>query len=343
MNVNELAGVMSREELLEKVAPYESTVVENTDVGGHVEFNVTPENNIVFNCRSGEYILSEAALGTLLAQIGFPRTYLRRVPRERNRDLVVPHLNYWYRENSGGEMIRLFVRENRVTQIVPKADFEHISISDILEVIEAQLGDEVAGFHKFREYDGDVSFSVLTPREVEIGGDTFNEGIRIEHSILGRTSTRVSAYLFRQICSNGATTEEQLGGWRRRRNSGDDFGTWLQKVLIDAHASFEKEVNRVAALREIPTNDHTSEILSSVLRSSAVPRKLQDEVRNALIDREVETLYDIYNILTEVDTHSSYFLERPSSAGALDKVARHLSFNSRLCPVCHRQMEGSAN
>ncbi|GAG77382.1 unnamed protein product, partial [marine sediment metagenome] len=53
-----------------------------------------------------------------------------------------------------------------------------------------------------------------------------------------------------------------------------------------------------------------------------------------------ENLLDIYNILTKVDTHSDVFNDHPNSKGILDRVAAHLAHHSKLCPVCHKQMNG---
>jgi len=339
MKVSELEGVMTKDELLEKVRAYEESVPVEAKLGSQIQFEVTPESKVVMDCRENQVVLSHVALDQMLMYIGFPRTYLKKVPKEQYSSLVLPHLDYWYRDALAGNLIRLFVLNNQAIAVAPKADFQHISISEIVKAAEAQLGDLVAGYHKFHESRGNFVFSILMPKEVDLGeGDLFNQGIQVEHNLVGESSTKVSAYLFRQWCSNGATTEDQISSWRRRSKSGEPFDVWFQKSIMAANKVFDEEIMRVRALKEVSTNEHTADILNSVLEHSSVPQGLQKEVRSILIDRDAETLYDIYNVLTEVDTHSNYFEEKPSSTGLLNKVAAHLARCSELCPTCHRQM-----
>lgn len=344
MKVDELDGVMTKDEVLGKLHSYEEAQPEEIELDDNIAFTSAydgTEVEVVMKHRKGEVILTPVALGVLMANIGFPRPYLKKVPAEQYSSLVLPHLDYWYGEVFAGNVMRLFVIDNSAIMVVPKANFQHVPISEVIQATERQLGKTIGGYHKLQMHEGTISFSVITPKEVEVRkNDIFNEGIRIQHSLTGATSSKVSAYLFRQWCSNGATTEDQIDSWSRRSNSGDDFSIWLQKSIMAADKSFGQEITRVRALQEIPTSEHTAEILNSVLDSSSVPQKLQKEVRSILVDRGAETLYDIYNVLTEVDTHTKYSDDHPLSAGLLDKVACHLTHHSELCPVCHKQIDG---
>lgn len=342
MNVSEIKDVMTKEQLLKKVCNYEAAEPIEVELGRQVRFstgNEGQEDDIVMTHNRGTTTLSPVALGTLVANIGFPRPYLKKVPKEEYPSLLLPHLNYWYQNALAGGRIRLLNIENRTIMVVPKADFEHVKISDVITATERQLGKNlVAGYHKLRITPEAFCFSIITSKEVELKkGDLFNAGIRVNHSLTGATSTSLSAYLFRQWCSNGATTEDKLETWHRR-NSSDDLETWLQKSIIGANQAFDKETKRVEALLQIPTDGHTAEVLNSVLDQSSVPQGLQREVRSTLLDRDPETLYDIYNALTEIDTHSDYFEDHPGSIGTLNRVATHLTHNSKLCPTCHKQI-----
>jgi len=340
MNVSELKGVMTKEQLLEKVQDYEISEPINVEAGQNIEFKFqsNKEDEIVLSHNRGQTVLSPIALGKLVAHTGMPRAYLKKIPDGQYGTLVLPHLNYWYQNVFAGTMIRLLTINNRALAAIPKANFEHIKVSRVVDAAERQLGSEIAGYHKLQVSEERFCLSILTAKEVEVKDkDPFNLGIRIEHDVAGETSTRISPYLFRQWCSNGATTEDKLDTWSRRRGS-DDMDIWLQKSIMEANKSFDKEILRIKALQEIPTNDNTGVILNSVLEQSSVPLKLQKEVQSVLLDRGAESLYDIYNVLTEVSTHSDYFKDHPLASNALNDVATHLTHNSKLCPTCHKQI-----
>jgi len=335
----ELKGVIGRDELLAKVAKSEAADPLEVELGEAVDFTIDEEGIATIQHKKGETTLAPAALGSLLTHIGFPKPYLKKIPKEQVSKLVMPHLNYWYQDALAGNILRLLVIENNAIAAIPKANFKHIKVSEVLEAAEGVLGKSIAGYHKVWGTPESFQFSILTPEQVEIGkkDDLYNAGIRIEHSISGAVSTSVSPYVFRQWCSNGATTEHQLKSWRRK-NGKEDIGTWLQRTIIDSRKLFNQEVVNLRGLQNTKIDSHTSEVLDSVLNQSHVPAGLAKEVRNTLIDDGADNLLDLYNVLTKVDTHSSLFDEKPNGKGLLDRVAAHLAHHSELCPVCHKNI-----
>jgi len=339
MNVNEIKDVLTKENLLNEISAYEALEPVDIKLGNDVKFHINEDGDILLQHPEGESLLEPRAVETLVSTVGFPRTYLKKIPKEQQNTLLIPHLNYWYRTAKAEQLLRLLNIENQTIMIVPDADFEHVKISRVISIAERQLGeDQIAGYHKVWIEPDSFQFSIITPREVEIKeGDSFNAGIRIQHSLIGATSTKLSAYLFRQWCSNGATTEEQLETFHRRNNS-DDLDTWLQESIQRSSGAFDREVEKIKALLQISVDGCTANVLDSILAQSSIPLSLQKEVRSTLLNRNPETLYDIYNTLTEIDTHSEYFDEHPNSRGSLNRLATHLTHHSKLCPECHRQL-----
>jgi len=340
-DIMELKGVVTKEQLLDQIVDLEKATPLEVELGKDINFRIGEDGQGSINHKKGETTLSPAALGTLLAHIGFPRPYLKKIPVEQVNELVVPHLNFWYGKELTGQILRLLTVEDTAIMAIPKANFKHVKISEILSTVEEVLGKSILGYHKVWSRDNEFQFSVLTPETARIENkqknDIFNAGIRISHSISGEKSTTVSPYLFRQWCSNGATTEHNLGSWKRRSGK-EDIGPWLQKTIIESRKVFSQEISKLQELCGIKIDKNTSEVLDSILGQSAVPKQLQKAVRNTLIDDGAENLMDIYNVLTKVDTHSNVFEEHPNSKGILDRVAARLAHHSKLCPVCHRQM-----
>lgn len=339
MKVRELEGVLTEDQLMKEVVPYEAATALELTLGDKIGFGVGgKDNGININHPKGTTNLSPAALGNLLAFIGFPRTYLNKLPKEEAAQLIIPHLEYWYSNELAGKALRLLTVEDSAIMAIPKANFKHVKISEVVSAVKNVLGKEIAGYHKPWIGATDFNFSVLTPREVTVAKDhVYNAGIRVRHSINGEVSTTVAPYLFNQWCTNGATTEHALPAWKRR-NQKEDIGIWLQRTITGASKLFDTEVSKLQELCGIKVGKETSKILDSVLQQSLVPKGLQKEVRNTLIDDGAKDMYDIYNILTKVDTHSN-FDDHRNSKGILDHVAAHLANHSKLCPVCHKQMQ----
>lgn len=338
----ELKGVITKKQLLGQIKDVEAAKPLEVKLGKGINFRIGEDGKGSINHKKGTTALSPAALGTLLAHIGFPRPYLKKIPIEQVNKLVVPHLNFWYGKELSGQILRLLTIKNNAVAAIPKADFKHVPISEILNAVEEVLGKSILGYHKVWPGTKSFQFSILTPETAAIKSgqknQVYNAGIRISHSIDGQQSTTVSPYLFNQWCSNGATTEHNLGSWKRRSGK-EDIGPWLQRTIVESRKVFGQSIDKLRELCGIKIDKNTSEVLDSVLEQSMVPRQLQKVVRNTFIDDGANTLYDVYNILTKVDTHSGVFEEHPNAKGILDNVASNLACHSKLCPVCHKQMQ----
>lgn len=342
MKITELKGVLTKDQLIENVKTYEDAEPMEIELGNKVGFQIDKEGKAKLEHSKGVTDLSPVTFAKLLSNVGLPRPYLAKLPVEQRSKLLTPHLDWWYKDQLEGQLLRLLIIENNAIDVIPKANFKHVKVSEVLNAIDAVMGKSVAGFHKAWISPVSFNFSVLTPREVEVIDDhTYNAGIRVEHSMTGQVSTRVAPYLFNQWCTNGATTEHQLPAWKRRNNN-EDISIWLQRTITEATKLFDTEVSNLQKLAGIKITDETSAVLDSVLEQSSVPRRLQKVVRNTLIDDGAKNLYDLYNIFTKVDTHSDIFNEHPNSKGLLDKVAANLTHHSKLCPVCHKQIVETA-
>jgi len=335
---NKLVGLLTKDELLTQAAPFEEVEPIDIHLGEKVKF-VQAEDEILLDYNRKEIQLEPTAIESLTSRIGMPRTYLKKIPREQIPTLVLPHLNFWYGEQFTEQTMRLLSINDRAIMVSPRTNNRYVKISEIVDAIERQLGKEnVVGYHKpwLHSWEN-IEFSVVTPKTAEVkGNDLMNAGIRIHHNLLGTGPSRLTAYMFRQWCSNGAITMDDIDTWSSRNNE-EDFSLWIQKSTREAGTAFDKEIGRLKKLSEIPTDGNSADILTGVLEGSSVPQNLQTEVRNIFIDENVETLYDVYNVLTRIGTHSEYFNEHPNARGLLERVGANLSLHSEFCPTCHRQ------
>jgi len=73
MNVTELDGVITKEELLKKVENYENAEPLEVELGEKIQFDVDKDGEAYLLHPKGQTSISPAALGTLVAHTGFPR------------------------------------------------------------------------------------------------------------------------------------------------------------------------------------------------------------------------------------------------------------------------------
>lgn len=339
----ELQGVMTKDQILANTATYdEATPVQYKY--GDISFQVADGQNlnavqVMANDRE-PVILDETSLDRLVSAMGFPHKYLQKIPRDRRFELLIPHLNYWYPEHSPDEDLRLLVVDGRSVMSIPRADFEHISVAALIEGIEETLGDHnVLGYHKPFFAAKGFQFSLLTDHsEMVINDHVYNAGIRVQHSIDAQGATSVEPYLFNQWCTNGCTHDHNIGNWRRR---GAKLGLsqWLQESVIDAIMVFDQEVENLTRLAGLPVPHDAEVVLNKMMDANHVPAKLQIEVNDQLLSTGMDTMYDVYQALTAVETHNNYFDDHPNFKGRLNGLASHLSHHTTFCPTCNTQMD----
>lgn len=284
----------------------------------------------------GGMTFSKEAYESLGSMVGLSPSYLSKVPV----DLVIPHLNFWYGKAWADKGLRVFCNElNCVEAVSRKAHVDYIPLEALLDGAINQFGGEarILGIHKARVGFHKTMFSVVLKRDFEVvKGDKLFMGVRFEHSLTGEKPTQVVPYTFRQVCSNGAVTKDQLAVFSRR-NSANQFNDWMVHVLNEASKLFELETERLRNLTQTPTPNRISVLLDDLFSRNGVSKQIRDEVSDAVLDESPETMYDIYNVLTRVGTHSEFFEKHPNVMDALEGAAADLSSNHAVCKSCGRR------
>jgi len=169
-------------------------------------------------------------------------------------------------------------------------------------------------------------------------GDPLNIGIRVVISPNEMYAPRAHAYTFRQWCKNGMTTEDKLPCFSKSmaKGGGDNFRKWVDSTVIEAQAAINKEHGRLVRLDAVKTDEHTGDVIDSILRRGEIAVAVREDIRKVAIDQPTETLYDVWNILTRVATHSTVLEKHPASLPLLEQVTTHLADHGQLCPTCHR-------
>lgn len=332
--------LIDRKTLLEGASPVlVSGTVEDVPLK-KVKFSLGGKDSasLRMSIRGKEFMVDDEALGALVNENGLPVSYAHKVPAS----LLLPHLNYFFdgEGSRGGAEIRLLHDDKTIFGVSSKTHIQYVSLEEILESLEEAVGfDNIRGYHLRKCTFGWRSSEITLVENKNFKvfkDDLLHSGIRVEHSPKGICSSRVSAYVYRLVCTNGATTMDSIDAFSRRGSTYAGFKDWLTGSVKAAHKSLEIEFQRIKKLTTTKVGGEVSTVLDSVLQRSGIPAQLREEVRTVAIDQNVETLYDVYNVITNVATHSEFFQNHPNAMRQLEEVAGRLTNHGEICPSCHR-------
>jgi hypothetical protein len=331
-----IKNLITKEDLLTKSGPLATVVADDVVLGTNIRFAFDTNKGLMLQFGDKELAVTTEATHHICRQIKMPMEQISAIPH----DLCVDILNFWYQQKMEGKKVRILSQETEVSAVSFSPRDSFIPLPHMIETAEEVLGKEnIEGFHNpILRWDMSCVNVVLSRTFTPIKNDLLNVGIRIEHSLDEFVATRARAYIFRQICSNGAVTMDNIGSWNKRKKS-DSLKSWLSSTFDEANNAFTLEESRLRKLTEIQTNGNTAKILNSILKTGGVSKKIREEVRTLAIDAQTQNLYDVYNLLTRTATHSELLKDNPSALALIDNVAADLSFHSDLCPVCSHTLE----
>jgi len=340
---SELTGLMDAEAFARKCEPFNRAEQFDVDVAEGAQFSISGENRVHFQQGDVDLEFDGPALTKMASDVGFPKAYLKKIKEDDYPTLVLPHLNHWYISGMMDQMLR-FIAVDNVVQSISKNAKESVSImkmDQLQEVATEVIGAErILGYHKVYPDWKKFQFAIVTDHQFTINTNSPQRelfaGIQIRHSPLAERSTTVVAYVFAQWCSNGAITMDKLGSWSFRRGNGDDdFRGWFRKTVESSEVAIENERQRLQLMADTRTTpEHVAETIESTMQLARIPSVLQTQIRDAAVNSPPETLYDVYNLITRVGTHSEYL--SPATVRRIDGLASSLSSHADLCPTCHR-------
>ena len=316
-----------------------SVLDETEDVGfiqsaeGHVEFKqVADATELKFN--DDEFVIDDNAFTKAARVVGIPASYVGKTPKE----LFISHLNHHY--NQPDKNIVLAHKDNSIVDVTKKV-VDVVSNREMFDkAIEAIGENEIKGFnHVFNDLSY-TSVDIVCNKDFEaMPGDQLFGGVRIQNSILGESPIEVSAYIYRQVCSNGAIAPNFLYKWSRRNVEQDVMG-WLGQVVKQAYGEVDSEFSRLRKLPEIKLGDHTSSVLKSYFRDWKLPSGLREEVMGELANIEGEvTLYDVWCAVAKVGTYSEKVLANPKMRRSVQAMAGDVIDHPDLCDTCHQKLQ----
>lgn len=338
VNGVELKNMFNKNELLKVGSEFDVQAVDFT-LGPEIKFAYDEKQGIVINVPQHPKLeIDNEALRHMLRGIGIPETFGRKTPEE----YFPPLLNYYWQEEKAEQGARILVKDNKCvgTSLTPRNNY--VSVPQLIDETEKALKGDILGYHRANFSWFKTTINTVLTETFEIATkDPMNIGIRWMLWPNELHPPQALLYIFRQWCSNGAVTQDDIASFRCSRDNASEggFRKWVDSVVVESKEAVKLEKVRLQRLLDTPTNKNTAAVLDHILKAGHVNNKLREEVGNRAIDAETETMYDVYNILTETATFSDVSVEGNAITSALEVVVAGLSNHVDLCKACNRPLD----
>ena len=333
--------LMKREDLEKVFEPWENIFHRDVEVGGSskVNFELDSADNVPdvphVSINGEKFPMTTEALAETSRAVQFPVPYANRCPSE----VLFYNLHYLFSGGASGKA-RFFLKNNKVVGC-REGQPNYQTNLQILENVEKAISlEEILGYSQSTISMQKSGFSVVVNRSFEpVSGDSLFGGIDIFNSISGDYAVEIAPFIFRQVCSNGMIVSEHVGRFTRSKD--EEFSVWAQNSAKSALEKIDGEFGRIGKMVEIGIEGDPTSTLRSLFRKFNIPVRTQEEiVGEALVMNNGDgprTMYDLWNSITRVATHSSK-LSFMSSRG-LKMVASDMTKLISLCPTCHQLCE----
>lgn len=328
--------LLTKEQALERIQGYEGC--SEVLLRGRTEFEIHPslDNHYIMRHDGIEYMFTQHGFEKMNRLVGVPHTYTRKIPSQ----LMFPHLQHWLNEGEVG--VKAFLRSDPDGDgRLPVAGFAHedsyyYPISRILERV-----DEVTTDYRIEGLD-DVgwrrsNFGLVFPEtqfEVENAevGDILYGGVKVQHSLLGETPFKISAFLLTLACLNGMVSVDEIYTFNRKQGlEGED--EWIVTGVQNAMGALNSEVEKVRRLTAVPiTNEEIPPYVSHAFDQRGINKKTREAVLQRIISKNPQNLYELMNAVTEV----AHDIENRGEVLAIQSLGGFVASHSDSCGNCHR-------
>ena len=317
---SELRGMLDTFDAVRNVPFMGPNGAVSQDSDGHLYFSNTQER----------YRMTVDSYDRLGQVLGIPVPYVQKTPPY----LVIPHMNYWLQANSD-ETYSLGMGPDDVVRYFYKGDRVPVSSVKIMDMLEDELGSDL-GYHHVSVHPDYVRFNVVTAasqREVAVG-DPVRYGISVTNSPSFKSNLELSSYVHRLVCTNGMVSQENQIRYQSKPD--DDQDDWLESTINEIIAQVEGEHEKLELMNEVNLTGHFSDYLTEAYRMFRIPKAMQEPIEHRVMDTQPQTLYDMFNIVTDLASNSPEALESARLSNRLMITAGLMASHRDLCEACGR-------
>jgi len=301
--------------------------------GGDAKFRMSNEDRaMVFQVGSRDYRVTADSYLKLGKMVGVPEAYIKRTPHH----LMLPHMNYWL-QNKGISSISL-ASDDGVIKFFSQGQNNSVSNNMIIDIVADRIGDNMNVHHVNHDFFS-TNYSLTSERfedAVDVG-DAVRVGVNIKNSYANLTPLTISAYIHRLICTNGAISADNV--FRLSKFSSgdeDDDKDWVIDSVWAAFDQADAEIQRLKDMKNISVTNHLTDTLHGIYNEFGVPVRARNEITDYVIDHSVNTMYDVYNAITDIASNSELASNDSDLAYRLMSTGGRLSSHTEVCRECHR-------
>lgn len=297
-----------------------------------------------------DFQLTKGTLEETCAAFGFNRPYTLNCPAA----LLVPHMNYWFREGllinaRKKKDFQFLVRDDTAVAFTRQSllPFSNLALLDqALDGIKAKYGEvEVLVDYKFNHSLRGTGIRLIVPNAYRLltntgtDNDIWSMGIQMKNSLTGVSQTSVEGYLFRWVCTNGQIDAQANSGvWTRRPTATEaEVYEWARVAVDDVLGGLEGALDAVQQLTGLHIDGALSDTLRDVFEHYRVPLASRNKIIKHLeaYDGEI-TMYVVMNAITQVANDQGL---EPSVVDGLMRIGGDLPYTaSQRCGACRRML-----
>lgn len=340
-------GLLSKEEALEKAAPFEGC--QEVFISGQTGFMFSPnkDDEYVMTHGSKEYAFGNEGIEKISRLVGIPATYVEKVPK----DLLFPHLSYWL--NNGEVAVKAFVRTDKsddggrpIIMGFANRDAFYYPLSRFLaQVDKVQPEYLVEGFEDITWRNScfglvfpQAEFMVETPTSEIQKGDHLYGGIKFHGSMLGESAMKISAFFLTLVCLNGMVSVDEVYTYNRRFGM-DGVDGWITDGINCAYGALNAEVDKVRRLTSIEIGPATIvPYINHMFDQRNIPVAIRKSVLETIVSKNPRNLYELMNAITA----TAHTLEKRNEVYSLQALGGYVASHAESCQVCHRPLDKTA-
>ena len=263
---------------------------------------------LALKLTDGVVVLEEQGEQALLRQFKIPQDHFSRL----NFDLKAQELSYFSKNSPRDIMLRTVQGTDDLypaVRGVVSSRYSPFDNSDVLETIADELaGWEISSSHVGRD---DMRLQATLPRAFDVSarqvGDTVRAALTISNNELGYGPAAIHFSLYRLVCKNGMTSNEQVAArvrhvWVDRQN----FVTRLRKAVQDAGMAGEamarllRRANDVPVVAIDPDGDRVSREIVRILRNEGLyTQAYVSHINSQLGPVEPQSLFGAVQIVSD--------------------------------------------
>jgi hypothetical protein len=295
------------------------------------------------------YQLTLGTLQEMCVTFGFKKDYVIDCPP----DLLVPHMNYWYREGLFGKTrkgkdFQIIVSDDDQAVAFTKQGMTPISNLALLDIVAEQIGKRADGQPILVDYKLSHSLRstmlrLIIPADCRTITDTgedndlWSRGVSFRNSLTGTSQTSFEGYMFRWRCTNGLTDQRaSSGAYTRRKDATEaEVYDWARVAVDEALTGLEGAFDAVQGLTRLGVEGSLADALRDIFEFHKIALSHRPKIINYLEQYPGEiTMYVIMNAITQVANEAGL------EAAVVDSLLRTGGDFPRTadqrCGACHR-------